>query len=153
MFVRVLLPLLAVGALGTGVAAAQERPVNPVAPNILDGTAQHRLDAAVDRWRATGFRSYREQVDNSCFCPPTPPRTVTVRGGKLARPVAPEVLKVATVPRQFRLIQRTIRARVSGLRVRYGRRGNPVSISIDPRADTADEESYFTMRHLRRLGR
>ena len=154
MSARALLLLLPVAAVATGTAVAADEPLpRPVAANITDGTAQDRLDAARARWRTKGFRSYSEQVDLSCFCGPTPPRIVRVRGGRLGRPVASEIREVATVPRQFRLVQGAIDDRVSGLRVRYGRRGHPVSISIDPRADTADEESYYTMRRLTHLGR
>lgn len=150
---RALLLLLAVVAVGTTTAGADEPLPRSVAENISDGSAQQRLDAARASWKAKGFRSYEQRVELSCFCASSPPRTVRVHGGKLAGPNVAYLREVATIPRQFRVIQNAIDDRVSGLRVRYGRRGNPVSISIDPSTFIADEESYYTTNRLRRLGR
>ncbi len=154
MSARALLLLLAAVAVGDGTAVAAEVPLpRPVAENITDGSAQQRLDAARARWKAEGFRSYSEQVDLSCFCASTPARTVRVHGGRLAGANVAYLREVATIPRQFRVIQNAIDDRVSALRVRYGTRGHPVSISIDPSTFIADEESYYTTKRLRRLGR
>ncbi len=154
MFARLVLTFLAAGAVAAGAAVAEEPPVErKVDAGIVDGSAQKELDAARARWRKHGFRSYREEIDRSCFCPPDPPRVVRVGGGRLLRPVTADVREVATVPRQFRVVQQAIDERVSGLAVRYGRRGNPVSVGVDPSEFIADEESYYTMRRLQRLGR
>lgn len=131
-------------------AAAQQKPGPGHVPDpaVVDGSAQKALDRAKAAWRAKGAATYTQEVRLSCFCRPTGYRKVRVRGGKLS-PVPTDVEAVATVPRQFKVIQEAIDANASALTVRYGSRGNPLQISIDRDNLIADEESYYTMRRFR----
>jgi Family of unknown function (DUF6174) len=142
--------LLALAALlvGAPAARAQDRPVDP---QIVDGTEQRRLDEARARWRDRGFRSYRFRVARGCFCPAEiqEPRVIVVRRGRPRG--APDHLRpAATVPRLLRIVQRAIDGRVSSLDVRYGRRGVPRSIAIDPRLRLSDDEDFYGVDRLRR---
>lgn len=117
-----------------------------VDPQILDGTHQRRLAAARDRWRAHSVRNYRFRVSLSCFCPPDirAPTVIFVRRGR-PQQAPPHLRRAATVPRLLRMIQQAINNRVSGLSVRYGSRGIPRSISIDPSRGVADDETAYAV--------
>jgi hypothetical protein len=146
--------LLAATALATAPAASAQAPGpgDQPDPAIADGSAQRALTAARARWKAANVRSYRVRVALGCFCPEEirKPRTITVRGGIPVRP--PSHLKeVATVPRMFRLIQRSIGRGVAGLDVTYGARGVPRTISIDVSRMIADEESSYSIDRFVRL--
>ncbi|MCW2958248.1 MAG: hypothetical protein JWP18_1051 [Solirubrobacterales bacterium] len=148
-------PLLAVVALAGGTPAGHaQAPGSGETPDpaIADGSAQRDLTVARARWKAAHVRSYRVRVALGCFCPESirRPRTITVLGGSPRRP--PSHLKdVATVPRMFRLIQRSIDRGVAGLDVTYGARGVPRTITIDVSRMIADEESYYTIDRFVRL--
>ncbi len=134
--------------LATAPVAAAQEPGEAPDPRIADGSAQRALDAARAKWGAKGSTTYTHEVRLSCFCAPSGYERITLRGGKLG-PV-PEVLdEVATVPRQFRVVQQAIDRGVAELTVRYAERGNPLQISIDRFRRTADEELYYTMRRLK----
>jgi hypothetical protein len=146
-----------VAACGQATASAgtpQQAPPpdNPVDPTIADGSAQRRLDAARARWEAAGLSSYRMRVQRICFCGPkhTRPATVLVRDGKPVRP--PERVRYgASVPRLFKRIQEAIDHRFSGLEVRYGARGVPRRVELDPVELISDEEMTFVVDHVRPL--
>jgi hypothetical protein len=147
---RLLAPAAALAALLVCAPAAGAQS-DRVDPQIVDGTEQRRLDEARARWREHGFRSYRFRVALSCFCLPEirEPRVIVVRRGRPQG--APEHLRpAATVPRLLRMVQRAIDDRVSGLSVRYGRRGVPRRIGLDPDRGLADDEHEFTAGRLRR---
>ena len=116
----------------------------------MNGSAQRELDAARERWRAAGLRSYRFRARLQCFCAPSfrAPAVIVVRHG---RPVDPpdRLRDVATVPRLLRKVQRAIDERVAGLSVRYGRRGVPRSIWIDSSRRIADEEVGYVVERFR----
>ena len=121
-----------------------------VDPQILDGTHQRRLAAARDRWRAHRVRNYRFRVSLSCFCPPDirAPVVILVRRGR-PQEAPTHLRRVATVPRLLRMVQQAIDDRVSGLSVRYGSRGIPRSISVDPSRGVADDESAYAVDRFR----
>jgi hypothetical protein len=141
------LPLvLALVALAAPAAAQQDE----VDPAIADGSAQRALDAARERWRATGIRSYDFRVAVECFCTreATRPAKVRVRDGRPVRPPR-RVEDVATVRRLQRRVQKAIDGRVAGLDVTYGRRGVPLRIGIDPDRAFADDETGYRAGRLR----
>jgi hypothetical protein len=142
--------LIALVAAGAPAAAAQTEPPTTVDPQIADGSAAKALKRARERWRASGITSYSFEVRVGCFCPPTDFRRIrVVRGVPLH--AAPDLARVATVPRMFRLIAAAIRGRYAGLDVVYGPRGVPRRISLDPDSRIADEEtSYAIRRFIRR---
>jgi hypothetical protein len=140
---------LAALALVASLAAAAPAQ-DEVDPEITDGSAQRMLDAAEARWRTAGIRSYDFRVQLLCFCRPDvrAPRVLRVRRG---RPLDPprHLREVATVPRMHRLVQEAIDERVAGLTVRYGRRGLPRRIDLDPDRGLADDEHSYTAGRLR----
>jgi hypothetical protein len=146
--------LAAVAALLVGAAPSGAQPSHSgdkVDPQILDGTEQRRLDDARARWDRASLRNYRFRVALQCFCLPDVrrPRVIVVRRGHPQRP--PSHLRwVATVPRMFLTVQEAIDERVSGLDVRYGRRGVPRRISVDPRSGIADDEHAYEVDRFRR---
>jgi hypothetical protein len=145
-----LVALAAAGAAPAAPAAYPGASAGEVDPEIADGSAQRRLDAARERWRDTGLRSYRFRVRRECFCPLqfTAPALIVVRHGDPVDP--PRRLRgVATVPRLQRKVQRAIDHRVEGLTVRYSRRGVPRAISINPSTMIADEEVGFFVDRFR----
>jgi hypothetical protein len=133
---------LAAATLAVLPAAAQTAaPGDDVDPAIADGSAQRALDAARERWHATGIRSYRFRLGILCFCTVATrrPALIVVRRGKPVDPPA-RLRAVATVPRLLREVQQAIDDRVADLSVRYGRRGVPRTIAIDRSRMIADEE-------------
>jgi hypothetical protein len=142
--------LLAAAVLAPAAAAGQMQPVNPPDPHIADGTAQRHLDAAQRSFKRAALVSYRYEIKRSCFCPPLAYQRIVVRAGRPTPRHDTAIGDLVTVPRMFRAIRAAIHDRVHGLRVTYGRYGVPSSISIDPDANIADEESYYTVRRFRR---
>ena len=141
----VVLAALAVPALP--FAAAQE-PGDKTDAGILDGSEQRRLTSARRAWKNAGVRSYSFRLTRACFCPPAQNIRIVVRRGRPAASTGEELLDVATVPRMFRRVQRSIDAKVAGLTVRYGNRGVPSSISIDGSLRIADDELGYTIRRF-----
>lgn len=129
--------------LGSAQAAGSGRVTDP---GITDGSKQRRLDSARRTWKAAGVSNYGYRIRLSCFCPQTPYVKIVVRGGRPVAGTPKNMLDLATVPRLFRKIQRSIDRKVAGIRVTYGKRGVPKSISIDVDAQIADEESYYTIK-------
>jgi hypothetical protein len=142
---------LLAGAAGAPVASALA-PGDTVDPDIADGSAQRALDAARARWRAFDVHSYRYRAQLQCFCTPgtIAPAVLVVRAGKPVDPPA-RLRGIATVPRIFRRVQEAIDDRVAGLSVRYGKRGVPRSVQIDPSLMIADEEIGYVVGRVRRL--
>ncbi len=132
----------------------EEDPTVPsgVDDGIETGAAAQALARARGRWRAEGLADYRFRQRLVCFCPVgrTKPRTLTVLRRRAVRPGKVH-RRYATVPRLFRLIDRAIERRVSGLSVRYGKTGFPRRISIDYDDLAADEELGLVNTRLRRL--
>ena len=130
--------------VSAGVAAAQAPPQPQPFPgsepdkSILDGSAQRKLDHARKRWRRAGIHNYRFQLTRQCFCPPDEPGPVRPRrqAGRADR----RRKSVATVRRLHRRIQDAIDDRVSGISVRYDKRGMPRSIGLDPIGNAIDDE-------------
>lgn len=148
---RLALAIVAAALLAPAPAAGQV--IGEPDPEIVDGSAQKALDAARKRWRAFGVRSYRFRVQLLCFCSNrhTAPVVIEVRRGRAVDP--PRHLRdVATVPRLHRTVQQAIDDRVEGLSVRYGRRGVPRSISIDPSRMIADEQFGYSVGRVRPRG-
>ena len=130
-------------ALGQGLTNG-----GPVDPGILDASKQRRLDKARKAWKSAHVRSYSYVVRLSCFCPERPNVKMVVRSGHPAAGTPKQMRDVATVPRLFLKIQRSIDARVAAIDVTYGRRGVPSSIAIDVDKRAADEESTYTIRRF-----
>ena len=139
---------LAAFALSLIPAAAAQDPGDRTDAGILDGSEQRRLDSARRAWKKAGVRSYSFRLTRACFCPPAQNIRIVVRRGRPAASTGEELLDVATVPRMFRRIQRSIDAKVAGLTVRYGKRGVPGSISIDGSLLIADDELGYTIRRF-----
>jgi hypothetical protein len=141
---------IAIATLAPLSAAHAATPLNSgaradlVDPQILDGTEQRRLDRARDRWRRDGVGEYRFRVALRCFCPSeiTAPTVIHVRRGRPQQPPS-HLRDAATVPRLLRIVQHAIDERVSGLNVRYGSRGVPLSIGIDSSRGIADDEHEY----------
>ena len=142
---------VALAALVSATTAAQPAPPGDgVDPAIADGSAQRELDAARERWRAAGIRSYRFEARIECFCAPGTrrPELIVVHRGKPIDPPA-RLRAIATVPRLLRKVQGAIDDRVARLSVRYGRRGVPRSIAIDRSLMIADEEMGYVVDRFR----
>jgi hypothetical protein len=133
----------------TGATSPASAPSGRPDPAITDGSAAKALKRARERWAAARISSYGFEVRHSCFCPPQDFRKVVVVRGSPRNP-ASDIERVATVPRMFGVIRRAIEGKVAGLDVTYGTYGVPKSISLDPSAQIADEESYFTIRRFKR---
>jgi len=145
---------LAALALAAGMAAgagAQQPLPAQHDPHIADGTLQHKLDSARKKWKAAHVRSYRYEIQVSCFCPPAEkPNVFTVKKGAPAK--YPSGYKsLASVPRLFKTIQGAIDDDVANLNVSYGKRGVPTSIYIDHAYNVADEEQGYAVKHFTRL--
>jgi hypothetical protein len=139
--------LAALAASAIPVAAAQHAGDKADA-GIRDGSEQRRLTSARGAWKNGGVRSYSFRLTRACFCPAAQDIRIVVRRGRPAASTGEELLDVATVPRMFRRIQRSIDAKVAGLTVRYGKRGVPSSISIDGSRMVADDEIGYTIRRF-----
>jgi len=126
-------------------AAQGQAPGDEVDAGILDGSEQRRLSSARRAWKAAAVSSYSFRITRACFCPPAQDIRIVVRRGRPASTTGEELLDVATVPRMFRRIQRSIDKKVAGLTVRYGKRGVPSSISIDGSKLVADDELGYTI--------
>lgn len=111
-------------------------------PAIVDGTAQRELNAARERWKASGTRSYRMRVALECFCPTEirRPRTLTVRDGRPVPSTPRHLRRYATVSRQFARIQEAIDVRARILTVAYRPDGAPRRIYVDRSGAIIDEE-------------
>ena len=138
--------ILALVAFTPASQSQAQPPPNPTAKSIEDGSAQRKLDRARERWRKARIHDYRFQLARQCFCPPES-WVLFVRADKPLRAPA-AARQVATVRRLHRRIQEAIDDRVSGLTVRYDKRGVPRLISIDPRALTIDEEIGYNVEHF-----
>lgn len=138
---------LALPALPAAVAQDME-PGTKADAGIRDGSEQRRLTSARRSWKAAGVSSYSFRITRACFCPRAENIRIVVRRGRPAASTGVELLDVATVPRMFRRIQRSIDGRVAGLTVRYGKRGVPSSISIDGSLMVADDELGYTIRRF-----
>jgi len=148
--------LAAIALTGAGAAGAGAGALSPPAPGrpdpqIADGTLQRRLDTAGTRWKAAHLRSYRYEIQVSCFCAPRNAHVVYVVRNGVPRVPAKGEKSVATVPRLFRTIQAAIDDGVANLDATYGPRGVPKSIYIDSSAQIADEEVGYTIVHFTRL--
>jgi hypothetical protein len=140
-----------------GYTASEVEEEDPTVPSgvddsIEDGTAATALADARRRWKDRGLTSYRFRLRPNCFCPRsfTRARDLRVRHGKPVRPPK-RVRKWATVPRLFKVIERAIDDRVSGLSVTYGAKGFPRHISIDYDDLAVDEELSLTASRLHAL--
>ena len=138
---RALLVLIFVLALAAPAAAQAPTTTFPGGEpdeSIRDGSAQRKLDRARERWRRADIHNYRFKLTRQCFCPPES-RVLFVRGDKpLGSPG--ELKAVATVRRLHRRIQDAIDHKVSGLSVRYDKRGMPRFIGLDPIGNAIDDE-------------
>ena len=145
---QLVLIALAAFALSLIPVATAQDPGDRTDAGILDGSEQRRLSTARRAWRNAGVRSYSFRLTRACFCPPAQNIRIVVRRGRPAASTGEELLDVATVPRMFRRIQRSIDARVAGLTVRYGKRGVPSSISLDGSLLIADDELGYEIRRF-----
>jgi hypothetical protein len=140
----------AVVALASGPPPPLPEPTDKVDPEIADGTAQRELDDARERWRVAAVDSYRMRVRRVCFCGRRATRRawVLVRDGKPVDPPA-RVRAVATVERLQGQVQRAIDESYDGLSVRYGARGVPRRIALDPFDWLFDEEDRYVVDRVR----
>lgn len=151
MRLTVVFAVAVVLATSAGSAGAQVQDPPAVAPAIADGSAQTALDAARARWKRVGPRSYSEEIRLTCCCVPLPRWVpIVVGGGVPTRATQRRTGELATVPRQFRLVQQAIDARLSGLTVRYGDRGQPTLIAFDPLDFVSDDEATYAFRRFTR---
>ena len=151
---RRLLLLLALGltaAVFTAApAGAQNLPPATPDPSIADGSAQSALTAARARWKRSNVRSYDFEVKRTCFCPYTGWIAVKVRGGVISKRSRAAAGDLASVPRLFRVIQTAIDDKAHKLSVRYGARGVPLEVFMDPIQYAVDDEWGFDVRRFKR---
>ena len=147
----VLPALLSLGmCAAVAVVAYAQSPPNPPDAGIADGSLQRSLDAARRSWKAATVRSYRYEIQRSCFCGRQTSRLVVVHGGVAKR--WPRGLRsVATVPRLFRLIQGAIDGGAARITATYGRFGVPREVYVDRALYISDEESGYSIRRFTRL--
>ena len=140
----VLIFLLGAAGLAHGQGMS---PPNPPDSHIADGSLQRALDDAQRRWKAAGVRSYRYEIERSCFCGRQTLRLVIVRGGVIKRH-PPGMKSVATIPRLFGLIQGAIDGGASRITATYGKRGVPREIYVDRVLYVSDEETGYSTRRF-----
>jgi Family of unknown function (DUF6174) len=148
LLVTVLLGLaLVLVPSGSATAASDE-----VDPSIADGSAQKRLDAARQTWRAHGPRSYGYRAQLYCFCTADSvrPHDFVVRG---RRPVHPpkHFRELATAWRLFKLVQWAIDHKVDGLRVEYRANGSLKTLDVDQYVNAADDEYSYAVTRFHTL--
>ena len=121
---------------------------------------EHDLALARERWAESGIRSYDYVVQRSCFCAPAfvRPITVSVTNGVVTRevfadtgePVTNSVLDFGTVESLFAVVDTAVARHVDRIDASYDPvSGVPVSISIDPSFQTADEEVSYVVSVFR----
>jgi hypothetical protein len=125
------------------LAAAAAFPAQAVAG------PQKRLDGARERWSDAHYRDYHFNLDILRFRADNDPYRLTVRNGKAVDP-PPEVGRVTTVPRLFGEIQRAIDEHYDSFSVKYGKRGLPRRVYLNPSDRIADEETTYLASHLKR---
>ena len=137
-----------VAAVLVSLVFLQAPTLPPPTPDesIRDGSAQRKLDRARKNWRKADIHTYRFKLTRQCFCPPASPVLVVRRDKPVGAPR--DFRSVASVPRLFRRIQDAIDDEVSGLTVRYGKRGVPRFIAIDGREYIADDEVGYKIERL-----
>lgn len=116
----------------------------------LDDRADLRRARA--RWARQHVRDYRYRLQVGCFCPKEVlgPHRIRVRRGRPVR-TRRAIAPYDTIPDLFEVIDDALDGRAAQLDVRYDRRlGYPRSISVNHRADTADDELTITVDRFAR---
>jgi Family of unknown function (DUF6174) len=124
----------------------------------------HQLATARVRWASADIQSYHFEYNRVCFCLPEArgPAVVTVRNGVVTdvelvqtNSVTGEPILAAfpTIDDLFDLIQRAIEEGWDVLEVEYDEAlGYPTSLTVDPSTTTADDESWYYLAAVVRIG-
>jgi uncharacterized protein DUF6174 len=127
------------------------------------GPDQFQLDRAQARWSAAGPASYDFDVRVSCFCIATTYGTVTVsvrnhQAVSVVRTDSGTVVdslyfqNVLTVDRMFADVRRFLDRDPARFHAAYDATlGFPTAVSVDPNAQTADDEYSFQVLAMRGL--
>ena len=152
-----LIPLVIGAGTGAGAGAApalavvDPQPVQPFVPGINEAPD---LSAAWQRWQSKGIDDYVITVRLSCFCVPTDGVRTVIRNDMTRRVTQGDRVLPArrgySMDELFAMI-RSASAEAHRVEVDYTRRGIPRSITVDPLANAADDESYYSVR-VTRLG-
>jgi hypothetical protein len=110
-------------------------------------------------WSRQNFNTYSYVFTRSCFCAPkaTEPITIEFRNGTInyisstATPVKTELFdKYNSIPKLFDIIQDTIDNKAAKVNVKYHPiLGYPTEISIDYKAEIADDELFIKVGDLK----
>lgn len=120
-------------------------------PRVLMATFPQQLALARTHWVAKGLHSYKFTVQVRCFCleENTRPVTITVREGITDAPM--RLSAFATIERVFETLEAANTSKANVLEVNFTADGWPSTSSVDPRADTSDDEYNLTISEVRPL--
>ncbi|WP_395145981.1 DUF6174 domain-containing protein [Armatimonas sp.] len=120
-------------------------------PRVLAATFPRQLALARANWAAKGLSSYRFTVQVRCFCleENTRPVTITVREGATDAPS--RLSAFATIEKVFETLEAANTSKANALEVNFTADGWPSTSSVDPRADTSDDEYDLTISEVRPL--
>ena len=134
---------------GTGSAAGgsnnyQPHPSDPIA-----------MRQAWTRWKTLHEPDYDLSVQLWCYCPPKSPVLTRVRDGDVVYVVrgnraGHEISRNGWTMERLFLLMRSAYGAASSVQVRYTKDGVPLRISIDPRKNLADDETYYRVALDRR---
>lgn len=133
---------------------------DPVLGPLITGTPAARspdLDAARERWEASGLDAYEMTLRRVCFCPApdyTGPFAVAVRGGEVASVTldgaAVDDERGETVDDLFDLIEDAYTRKAQSVTVEFDPElGYPTNVAIDYSLQMADEEIGYMVSDLR----
>lgn len=155
---RYLLPIAATGLVLLILLAATV----PLMHWVSESGREAHFATGYEVWRGHAIANYDLTVEQSCTCPPTGKRVITVkvRNEQIASIAAgepqpadlPEPL--LTVPQLFAAVEEGLLLEPDSMNVRYDENyGFPREISIDPSHAVSDDELRLTVRTFRPLAR
>ena len=120
-------------------------------PRILAATFPQQLALARAHWVAKGLLSYKFTVQVRCFCleENTRPVTITVREGATDAPT--RLSAFGTIEKVFETLEAAGTSNANVLEVNFTADGWPSTSSVDPHADTSDDEYNLTISEVRPL--
>ena len=139
-------PALAVFSCLAGCGGASVKP-----DAIPADTFPQQLTSARTRWTQKGLRSYRFTVQMSCFCleENVRPVTITVREG--VTDASTHFRSFGTIEKVFETLEAAYNSKANTLDARFTADGWPSVSSVDPRADTYDDEYSLTITEVKAL--
>jgi hypothetical protein len=143
-----LVAALAPIALGAGTAAAAASDPQPVQPFVPGINEDPELSAAWQTWESKEVDDYVISVRRSCFCVPEKAVRTVIRNDRTVRVTQGDRRLAArrgySMDELFTMIRKAS-ATSDAVTTDYTRRGIPQSIAIDPGAQVADDETYYTV--------